>query len=115
MKTMIVLQHVGFSEQNYEVLKEVNSVVDRMIDDVSVSIYDLSNKMMNMNCAVFSIAELSSFSDGVIICFDSNHIGDLIHSYNNSKKVLYLWDLDWFFRSSNYEDLYDRINNGEIK
>lgn len=114
MKTMLVLQHLGFAEQNYDVLKEVNNVIEDTIDDISVSIFDLSNKMMQINCAVFSIAELSSFSDGVMICFDTKHIGDLTHSYNNSKKVLYLWDLDWFFRPSGYEDLYDNINSEEL-
>lgn len=114
MKTMLVLQHTGFCEQNYTVLKNVNEVVESTIDDISIAIFDLSNKMMNINCAVFSIAEMSSFSDGAIICFDTKHLGDLNHSYNNSKKVLYLWDVDWFFRPCVYEDLYDQINNEDL-
>lgn len=111
MKTLLVTQHLGFCEQNYTVFKNVNEVVDNTIDDISVAVFDLSNKMLNMNCAVFSIAEMSSFSNGAIICFDTKHLGDLIHSYNNSKKVLYLWDVDWFFRQSDYEELYEHINS----
>jgi hypothetical protein len=111
MKTMILLDHTAFSEKNYVILSEVNRIVTDTLNDVCIVPYDISNNMINLQCAIVNIGELSSFSNGVLIATTVKHAAEIISCKTNALKVLYLWDLDWFFEEFSGEFLRSVFNS----
>ena len=101
MKTMIVVDNLRFSESNYELIKEVNDVIDNSIHDVSVAVMNFSEKVINTKFAVMNPTEIDSFDDGVLVALDIQSTKDILSSKTNSKKVLYLWDIEWFYKKMN--------------
>lgn len=115
MKTLIITEHLGFSEKNYMLFSEINNIVENSIHDVSVAPVDLSNKLMALNFAVLNISELSSFQNGLIIGTTIKHAVEMESVHNSSRKVIYLWELDWLFDNCDYEKTYDTLTNKKIE
>ena len=114
MKTMIVVDNLRFSESNYELIKEVNDVIDNSIHDVSVAVMNFSEKVINTKFAVMNPTEIDSFDDGVLIALDIQSTKDILSSKTNSKKVLYLWDIEWFYKKIQYKELFSILQNEEL-
>tara|TARA_B100001939_G_scaffold301202_1_gene277623 strand:- start:1836 stop:2294 length:459 start_codon:yes stop_codon:yes gene_type:complete len=114
MKTMILLDHVGFSEQNYDIIKEVNSFVLDSLEEVSIAVNDVSTKVIEVNTAVSNVAEIGCFQDGVLIATNIINADQLLSAHTSAKKVLYLWDVDWLHRAFNYELLYDILSDERL-
>ena len=115
MKTLVITEHLGFSEKNYIIFSEINKIVSSSLDDVSVAPIDLSNKLMDLNFAVLNVSELSSFQNGLIIGTTVNHAIEMASVYTSSKKLIYLWELDWLFNNYDYEKVYDALANKKIQ
>ena len=115
MKTLVITEHLGFSEKNYIIFSEINKIVSSSLDDVSVAPIDLSNKLMDLNFAVLNVSELSSFQNGLIIGTTVNHAIEVASVYTSSKKLIYLWELDWLFNNYDYEKVYDALTNKKIQ
>ncbi len=115
MKTLVITEHLGFSEKNYIIFSEINKIVSSSLEDVSVAPADLSNKLMDLNFAVLNVSELSSFQNGLIIGTTVNHAVEMASVYNSSKKLIYLWELDWLFNNYDYEKVYDALTNKKIQ
>ncbi len=115
MKTLVITEHLGFSEKNYIIFSEINKIVSSSLDDVSVAPIDLSNKLMDLNFAVLNVSELSSFQNGLIIGTTVNHAIEMASVYTSSKKLIYLWELDWLFNNYDYEKVYDALTNKKIQ
>lgn len=115
MKTMILLDHTGFSEQSYEIIKEVNLVVADSLQEVSIVVNDVSTKIMEVNTAVNNIAEIGCFQDGILIATNILNAAQILSAKTSARKVLYLWDLDWVFASYNYEWLYDIVADKRLE
>jgi hypothetical protein len=114
MKTMIVVDNLRFSESNYELIKEVNDVIDNSIHDVSVAVMNFSEKVINTKFAVMNPTEIDSFDDGVLVALDIQSTKDILSSKTNSKKVLYLWDIEWFYKKIQYKELFSILQNEEL-
>lgn len=114
MKTIICLDNLSYSSFNNEVVKEVNNHVLNSIDEVCVATFDETMPFANINTAVLAPSELDSFHDGVIICHTINNAMSILGCSNNSKKILYLYDLDWMFMPIMYNELFDVLNNKDI-
>ena len=111
MKTLIIADHLAFSEKNYVIFSNINTIVSSTLNDVCVAPLDLSNKMMNLDFAIMNISELSSYQNGLIIGTTIRHLFEINSLSNSSKKVIYLWELDWLFEDFEYEKLYDNLIN----
>jgi hypothetical protein len=115
MKTMILLDHTGFSEENYEIIKEVNNFVIDSLEEISIVVNDISTKMMEVNTAVSNIAEIGCFHDGVLITTNILNARQALSAHTSSRKLLYLWDIDWVHEVFNYEWLYDTLSDDRIE
>ena len=115
MKTMILLDHLAFSEKNYVILNEVNRIIETTLHDVCIVPYDLSNKIIPTLCAVMNLNQLSCFSNGLLMATTIKHAAEILSCSNSSKKVLYLWDLDWLFDEYSTEYLMEVMTNKNLK
>ena len=115
MKTMILLNHLGFGEENYEILSDVNKIASDTIEEVSVAINDVSTKVIEVNTAVTNIAEISCFQNGVLIATNLVNAAQILTAHTSSAKLLYLWDLDWMHALFDYEWMYNVLTNDKLK
>lgn len=114
MKTMICVDNLLYSEFNYAVMQEINNVVKDSNTEISLATLDQSIPMMSVNTAIFAAAEMDSFSDGVLITHNIKNARSILGCANNSKKVLYLYDLDWMFTPMFYYEVYDTLNSKDL-
>ena len=115
MKTMFLTDHTGFSEQNYFIFNEINELVADSLEEVSVVVNDVSTKLMEINTAVTNVAEIGCFHDGVLVATNVINANQILSAHASSRKVLYLWDVDWMYASYNYEWLYDTLTNDKLE
>jgi len=114
MKTMICLEHTAYSQYNYEIVNEVNGYVVENKDEVSICAMDQTMHFMNIDTAIFHASELDSFNNGVIIAGTINNAQEILSCANDSKKVLYLYDLDWMYDPFSYDNLYDTLTDENL-
>lgn len=115
MKTMFLLDHTGFSEQNYFIFKEINELVEDSIEEVSIAVNDVSTKVIELNTAINNIAEIGCFHDGILVATNILNANQILTAHGSSRKVLYLWDVDWMFTPYNYQWLYDILSNEKLE
>jgi len=114
MKTLICLENLSYSSFNYEAITEVNKHVTDSNNEICLMKFDETMPFMDVNTAVFHPNELDSFHDGVIITHKLEHGIASLRCANNSKKVLYLYDLDWLFEPMFYNDLHKGLSDKEL-
>lgn len=114
MKTLICLENLSYSNFNYEAITEINNLVLNSINEICLATFDETMPFMQVNTAVFQPNEIDSFHDGIIILHKIEHAISILESANNSKKVLYLYDLDWMFEPMFYNDLYNVLTNKDL-
>lgn len=114
MKTAICLENLSYSAFSKEAISEINSHVTNSIDEVCLVTFDETMPFANVNAAVFAPNELDSFHNGVIISYKINHAMSILGCSNNSKKVLYLYDLDWMIEPMMYNDVYDVLTDRNL-
>lgn len=114
MKTMICFENISYSQFNYEAINEINRYVESNNDEVSIVTLDQSYPFTNINTAIFVPSEMDSFNNGVIISSTIKTAQMTLSCSNNSKKLLYLYDLDWMFTAMMYDELYEVLNNKNL-
>lgn len=114
MKTMICLENTAYCPCSYEMIKEINNFVLNNNDEISLVSLDQTAYFTEISTAVFAPSELDSFNDGVIICNTINNAETILRCTNRSKKVLYLYDLDWMFEKFSYDKLFEILNNDNL-
>ena len=115
MKTMFLLDHTGFSEQNYIIIKEINEIVPNSLEEISIATNDVSTKVMEVFTAVTNVAEIGCFQNGALIATNIVNARQILSAHASSRKILYLWDLDWLHGMFNYEWLYDTLSNDRLE
>lgn len=114
MKTLIIVDSLSFEEKNYEIIKTINSFVRDNIDDVSVSCFNLTHKVINTEFAVFNPSEVACFYDGLMISTSIETAECAIKTCNNSQHVLYLWGIDFLYSPYDYILVYDIIHSQKV-
>ena len=114
MKTMILLDHLGFSEQNYDIIKDVNEFVVDSIDEISIVVNDVSSKIIEVNTAVNNVAEIGCYQEGLLMCTNLINADHILSVNTSSRKLLYLWDVDWLHNTFNFEWVYDVLTNDKL-
>lgn len=115
MKTMICLENLSYSQFNYEAMIEVNKFCTKSSEEVCFATMDQTMPFMNVQTAVFAPYDMDSFHNGVMVAHTLNLADRVLGCANNSKKVLYLYDLDWMFRPMFYDDIYRILNEPSLK
>lgn len=114
MKTMICFENASYSQFNYEVVNEINKHVLESNEELCITTFDQSFPFANVNTAIFHPSEMDAFNNGVIIAHTINNAMEMLGCSNNSKKVLYLYDLDWMFYPMFYDNIYDVLTNDNL-
>jgi len=114
MKTIVYLDHPGHDGGKYELFRSINKVIEETLEEVSIAPIDITHKVIDLQCAINNVAEISNFSDGVIIADTIENAEEILSCKNNSLKVLYLYDIDWYSKLHDYEKIYDILNNPNL-
>jgi hypothetical protein len=114
MKTAICLENLSYSYFSKELISEINKYVIDSTDEICLVTFDETTPFANVNTAVFTPSELDSFHNGVIISHKISHAMSILGCSNNSKKVLYLYDLDWMFEPMIFNDLYNVLTDENL-
>jgi hypothetical protein len=114
MKTMIAIRNISYCTFNAEAISDVNIKVSDLNDELCFATFEDAKPFSKIKTAVFSANEIDSFSDGVIITNTIKNAGSILESANNSRKVLYLYDLDWMFETMLYDSIYSILNNNDL-
>lgn len=114
MKTMICFENISYSQFNNEVITEVNKYVESNNDELCVLTLDQSYPFTNINTAIFHPSEMDSFNNGLIVSSTIKTAQMSLSCSNNSKKLLFLYDLDWMFYPMMYDELYEVLNNKNL-
>jgi hypothetical protein len=114
MKTAICLENLSYSYFSKELISEINKYVIESTDEICLVTFDETMPFANINTAVFTPSELDSFYDGVIISHKISHAMSILGCSNNSKKVLYLYDLDWMLEPMMFNDLYNVLTDENL-
>ena len=89
MKTIVYIDHLGHAGGKYELFCSINKIVEETIEEVSIAPIDITQKVIEVKCAINNVAEISNFSDGVIVADTIENAKEVLSCRNNSKKVLY--------------------------
>jgi len=112
---MFLLDHTGFSEQNYVIIKEINDTIADRLDEVSIAVSDVTTKVAEVATAITNVAEIGCFQNGALIAINIINASQILTAHASSRKVLYLWDLDWLHAVFNYEWLHDVLSNENLE
>lgn len=113
MKTMLCVDHLGYSAFNYEAFQSVNKMCEAG-EEVSITTVDITNKFIELKTAVYNVVETHSFLNGILVASTIRNAKRVLACSNNSKKVLYLYDLDWMHSIMSYSDTYDVLTNKDL-
>ena len=114
MKTLICLENMSYSQFNNEVIDYVNSFVKNSINEISIASLDETINFKYANTAIFKPGEIDSFDNGLIIGGNIYTMNLIRGSANNSKKLLYLYDLNWMYQPMYYNDVYSVLSDPSI-
>jgi hypothetical protein len=114
MNTGIILNHLSFADLTYRVVSEVNGFVKDNTDGLTLFVDNISNRMVEPHCAVMDTGQVSVINDGVIIATDLSGAQSLRKAWTPSKKVFFVWNLEWIYKSEDYHTLYDTINDPNL-
>lgn len=92
------------SQNSFYMIKEFNKLA--AIKDMSISLF-YSRPSVPVIKPFFSCRNISFLSgyNGVAIATSIMDADILLKSHNNSKKYLYLWDLEWLKSPKNFSDV----------
>ena len=114
MKTMICFENISYSQFNYEAINEINKHVESTNNEICIVTLDQSYPFTNINTAIFMPSEMDSFNNGLIISTTIKTAQMSLSCSNNSRKLLFLYDLDWMFHPMMYDELYEVLNNTNL-
>lgn len=115
MKTMICLENMSYSQFSHEAIECVNKIVNESNKEICFVSLDQTMPFMDIDTAVFSPVEMDSFNNGLMIAYTVKGAELILGCSNSSKKVLYLYDLDWMFQPMSYYDIYNVLSNPNLK
>ena len=109
-----VLNDLGPSQKSFYFIKNFNELSKN--PNFSCSAF-LCNIGMPVTKPLFSCSSVSFFSDyfGIAISTSIAEADTVFKSNNNSKKYLYLWDMEWLVRSMNYSQVCKILLDKRLK
>tara|TARA_R100000805_G_C3621857_1_gene126464 strand:- start:955 stop:1425 length:471 start_codon:yes stop_codon:yes gene_type:complete len=109
-----VLEDLGPSQKAFYFIKNFNELSRNQ--NFSCSAF-LCNIGVPVTKPLFSCSSVSFFSDyfGIAISTTIAEADMLLKSHNNSKKYLYLWDMEWLTRSMNYSQVCNILLDKRLK
>ena len=114
MKIAAVVNNLGPSQKSFYLIKEFNKA--SCTTDVSCSAFTEKSGVF-VTKPLFACYSASFFTDfdGAAIATTIDEAKTLLNSSNNSKKYLYLWDLDWTEKPVNHEYYCSILRDPRLK
>ena len=109
-----IVDDLSASQNSFYIIKEFNKLAARK--DMSMSMFYVRPSMPVIKpfFSCRNISFLSGFNETAIATTIEN-AKILLKSHNNSKKYLYLWNLEWLKTPSNFSDVCDVLLDKRIK
>jgi|LakMenE01Jun11ns_1017448.scaffolds.fasta_scaffold9286384_1 hypothetical protein len=110
MNLGFVVNNLGNSELNYDLLKEINSR-----PEISQCIF-FQNHMPSIlipECLTMGVYGLSNFK-GVAVAFDLQSASIISQTNCKTKNYLYLYNIEWLYASINYQAAIELLKNFTI-
>lgn len=114
MKISAIIDNLGPSQNAFYMIKEFNKMAADYTFSCSAFINRITSPVIK---PLFSCPIVAYFSgyNGVAIATTIREAVSILNSSNNSKKYLYLWDLEWIYRPQQYEYVYNVIADPRLK
>jgi hypothetical protein len=95
MKIGVLVNDLGYTQQNYFFITNVNQLVSSRSDVDIIAFYEsLRKPCLAMNFACMQINEAYGY-DGVVLATSLLTADKLIRFPSPKKKLFYVWDLEW--------------------
>tara|TARA_Y100000310_G_scaffold336549_1_gene421402 strand:+ start:805 stop:1266 length:462 start_codon:yes stop_codon:yes gene_type:complete len=100
-KLAAIVDDLGPSQKSFYLIKEFNKAA--ISKDMSISVF-YGRPTIPVTVPHFSCKNMAFLSgyDGVAIATNLSSANTLLRSHNNSKKYLYLWDIEWLTMPVNF-------------
>ena len=114
MNIGLVLNNIGNSEQNYEVIQLANKI-SAMGNTLVPSIFfqNVLNYMVEPSCLCMNITGISNFK-GKLVAFDLDSANIILNNNTNTENWLMLWDIPWLHSTINYNACIEIMENFNI-
>jgi hypothetical protein len=114
MKTMILLDHLGYSQANYELFRSINKLVEETLEEISVVPIDRTNKIIPLKTAATNIGSMSAFNGGLLVSTTIKNAERILACKTRTSKLLYLYDLEWMYKKIPYDNIYSILNDPSL-
>lgn len=109
MKTAVLVHDTNISDLNYHVMSELNNMSNT--HEVFLLTNNISSRVIEPNFAIINSSRVACTYDAIVIATTIDTARLLIKAAINSRKVFYLYQLDWLYLPFNYNEVYDVINS----
>ena len=113
MKISAILDNIGPSQCSFYLIKEFNKLSANHMNCCSVFVNRITSPVIK---PLFSCPIVAYFMgyDGIAISTTLNEASSILESSNNSKKFLYLWDLEWLYAPRDYDRVYNILSSPQL-
>lgn len=113
MKISAIIDNIGPSQNAFYMIKEFNKLVASYENCCSAFVNRITVPVIKPFFSCPIIAFFSGY-DGIAISTTIKETISMLNSTNNSRKFLYLWDLEWLYKPQQYETIYNILNNKDL-
>jgi hypothetical protein len=115
MKTGILFNDFTKNDKNYHLMKTMNSKVLNKSDELCAFILNVSQKLIKTEFAYTNISDVAHFNGGLLIATSLDTADAMLKTSVNSKKCLYLWDMEWLGQRTVYKGVKKLLSDDRIK
>lgn len=115
MKTGILFNDFTKNDKNYHLMKTMNAKVLNKSDELCAFILNVSQKLMKTEFAYANISDIAHFNGGLLIATSLDTADAMLKTSVNSKKCLYLWNMEWLGQKTVYKGVKKLLSDDRIK
>ena len=114
MNLSFVVNNIGNSEQNYQMINLINNIASKSNSIVPHIFYtNIVPAVIPIDCLNMNISGLSGMT-GKTISFDLESAQTVVGAGTPTENWLYLWDLPWLYAILNYPMCIDILSKFKI-
>jgi hypothetical protein len=115
MKTGILFNDFTKNDKNYHLIKTMNANVLNKSDELCAFILNVSQKVIKTEFAYANISDIAHFNSGLLIATSLDTADAMLKTSVNSKKCLYLWNMEWLGQRTVYKGVKKLLSDDRIK
>jgi hypothetical protein len=103
-KIAVVIESLEASQLAFLAINQVNQLITKHpLVNASIFYENLTVPCIPPKSSVMCINELFAYHDGIIITTNLDQTYSIASYPNNSKKIFYVWDLEWIRKTLDFE------------